>query len=184
MDRDKYFSLVNDKISNKNTIKHSLAVEAVMRALASHSGEDAEIWGLAGLLHDLDYEETAAASERHGLVTVEWLKDSDIPAEVFDIIKAHNADGLGIKLDTKAGKAIFAADPVTGLITASALMQPSKKLADLSTQSLIKKFKNKKFAAGASREHMLTCEGIGIPIEEFLDLSLKAMQGISDNLGL
>ena len=184
MTRDEALNLLNKKLVNKNLVKHSLAVEACMRALARHFCEDEEIWGMAGLLHDLDYEVTAEDWTKHGLVTEEWLKEYDLPKEIFDIIKAHNADGLGIRPKTKAEIAIFAVDPLTGLITACALMNPEKKINNIETKSVLKKFKNLKFAAGANRDHIATCEKLGLTLEQFIDISLKAMQGISDKLGL
>jgi len=184
INREHALKLLNEKLTNKNLVKHSLAVEAVMRDLADHFDEDRNIWGMAGLLHDLDYEATIDDWTKHGTVTGDWLKDFDIPEEIFDIIKAHNADALNIKCETTAEKAIYAVDPVTGLITAAALMIPSKKIKELTTHSVIKKFKNKKFAAGASREHIASCDSIGLSLEEFLNISLKAMQKIEKELGL
>jgi len=182
--REQALKLLNEKLTNKNLVKHSLAVEAVMRDLANHFDEDQNIWGTSGLLHDLDYEVTVDDWTKHGVITEEWLRKFDIPGEIFDIIKAHNADALGIECKTNAEKAIYAVDPVTGLITAAALMIPSKKINELTTHSVIKKFKNKKFAAGASREHIASCDSIGLSLEEFLDISLKAMQKTDKELGL
>ena len=184
MNKTEALDLLNLKLTNKNLVKHSLAVEAVMRALAKHFDEDEEIWGLAGLLHDLDYEVTAKDLAKHGVMTEEWLKEYDLPQEVFNIIKAHNAEALGIKPEIIAEKAIYAVDPLTGLITACALMNPEKKIANIETKSVLKKFKNLKFAAGASRDQIRTCESIGLTPEEFIDISLLAMKSIHSELGL
>ena len=184
MDRLQALEELDKHLKNKNLIRHSLAVEAVMRALAKHFDEDGEIWGMAGLLHDLDYEDTENDWTQHGVLTEQWLSEYDLSAETINIIKAHNADAIGITPETRAEKAIYAIDPLTGLITAAALMQPSRKIADLSPHSVLKKYKNKKFAAGASREHIATCENFGLPLEKFIEISLTAMQGICSELGL
>ena len=184
MKREEALKLLDQKLQNKNLIKHSLAVEAVMRTMAVKYDGDVEIWGLAGLLHDLDYEETASDWTKHGILTEEWLADYDLPAKVFAIIRAHNADGLGIKCNTIAENAIYAIDPITCLITAAALMNPERKISNLEASSVLKKFKNLKFAAGANREHIKSCEDFGLPLEEFIAISLKAMQGIDRELGL
>jgi predicted hydrolase (HD superfamily) len=136
------------------------------------------------LLHDLDYEATASDWTKHGVLAEEWLADYDLPPEIFAIIRAHNADGLGIECETIAEKAIYAVDPITGLITAAALMNPERKIGNLEAKSVLKKFKNFKFAAGANREHIKSCEDFGLPLEEFIAISLKAMQGIDTELGL
>jgi len=184
MNREEALKLLDNKIKNKNLIKHSLAVEAVMRALANHFGKDEEIWGLAGLLHDYDYEQTAENWTKHGIETEEELKDYGLPQEIFEIIKAHNSDALKTERKTTAEKAIFAVDPLTGLITACALMNPEKKIKNLELSSVMKKYKNLKFAAGANREFIKTCADIGLTLEEFIAISLKAMQSISTDLGL
>jgi len=171
-------------LTNKNLVKHSLAVEAVMRALAGHFSEDPELWGMAGLLHDLDYEVTKDDWTKHGLVAEEWLKGYDLPKEIFEIGQDHNAEAWGREPRSKAGWAIYATDPITGLITATALMNPEKKIRNVEAKSVLKKFKNLKFAAGANREHMKKCEEIGLTLEEFCDIALKAMQGINKELGL
>ena len=184
MNRAEALKLVQEKLLKKNLVKHSLAVEAVMIALAEHFKEDKEIWGLAGLLHDLDYEETAQNPEKHGLVTEEWLKGNELDPQIFNIIKAHNGEALNIEPKSKAEISIFAADPVTGLIIATALMNPEKKIKNVNPHSVLKKFKNLKFAAGANRENMKAIEKTGLSIPEFLELSLKAMQKIDNELEL
>ncbi|MCL5410626.1 MAG: HDIG domain-containing protein [Patescibacteria group bacterium] len=184
MTRDEALKLLNEKLENKNLIKHSLAVEVVMRALAKHFGEDAEVWGMAGLLHDLDYEETADDWKKHGVLVEEWLKDSNLPKEVFDIIKAHNSDILNISRNTLAEKAIFAVDPLTGLITAASYVMPDKKISLLKPKSVLKRFKTPAFAKGSNREYIQTCDDFGLTLEEFVDIALKAMQSIDKDLGL
>lgn len=184
MKREGAFKILNEKVKKENLIRHSLAVEAVMRALARHFGEDEEVWGLAGLLHDLDFEETENDWTKHGILIGEWLKDSDLPKEIFDIIKAHNSDILGTPRNTRAEKAIFAVDPLTGLITASALMMPDKKISLLKTKSVLKRFKVTGFAKGANREFIRSCIDFDMELPEFIDISLKAMQNVDSELGL
>ena len=181
MTREEAYELAKSRLKNRNLFKHVLAVEAVMRALARHFGEDEERWGLAGLLHDLDYEETKDDPERHTLVTAELLQNYDVDEEIVHAIKAHNNR---VPRESLMDKAIYAADPVTGLVVAAALMHPSKKLAGIDVPFILRRFKEKRFAAGANREQIRSCEEIGLSLEEFLDIALRAMQGISEDLGL
>lgn len=184
MDRDSAFKLLPENLKNKNLIKHCLALEAVMRKLASHFGGNEDTWGLAGLLHDLDYEETLSTPERHTLIAAERLKDSGVPEEIISVIKAHNSEALGIKRESKAEKAIYAADPLTGLIVAAALIHPNKKLNSIDTKFVLNRFKEGGFARGSNREQIKTCSELGLSLEEFVSLGLQAMQQISEELGL
>ena len=181
MDREQAFQLSKSKFSNKNLFKHVLAVEAVMRGLAEHFNQDVERWGLAGLLHDLDYEQTMNDPDRHTLVTEEILKEHHIDAEIITAIKCHNDKA---PRESLMGKAIYAADPVTGLIVAAALMHPDKKLKSIDVPFIIRRFKEKRFAAGADRDQIKTCQDFGLDLETFLAIALKAMQGIDQELGL
>jgi len=181
MDRQQAYQLAKSKFSNKNLFKHVLAVEAVMRGLAEHFGEDEEKWGLAGLLHDLDYEQTMNDPDQHTLITEEMLKDYRLDPEIIEAIKCHNDKAPRNKL---IGKAIFAADPVTGLIVAAALMHPDKKLRSIDVEFIMRRFKEKRFAAGANREQIKTCVDFGLSLDEFLGIALKSMQGIDKELGL
>lgn len=179
--RSEALALVEAHLKKRNLVKHVLAVEAIMRVLAPRFGGDPEVWGMAGLLHDLDYETTAEAPDRHGLVTIELLDGVDLPEEVGHAILAH-CDKAERK--SPVDKAIYAADPVTGLIVASALMHPSKRLADVDAAFVGKRFKEKRFAAGADRGAIASCRELGLDLHEFLEISLKAMQRISGELGL
>ena len=158
-----------------------LAVEAVMRELADHFNQDVETWGLAGLLHDLDYEETVNDPDRHTLVTEKLLDEYNLSDEIITAIKCHNNKA---PRDSLIGKAIYAADPVTGLIVAAALMHPDKKLKSLDVQFILRRFKEKRFAAGANRDQIKTCENLGLSLEQFLEISLQSMQNINKELGL
>ncbi len=190
MDRDEALQLVKEKIKTKNLIKHCLAVEACMRALAEKFGEDQEKWGLAGLLHDIDYEETKDNPEKHSLVGAGILEELGFDKEIVEAVKTHN-ERHGIAPETKMAKALFCVDPLTGLIVAATLVLPAspvggpnKKIADLTVQNVLNRFKEKGFARGANREIISKCSEINLTLEEFVNICLKAMQGISRNLGL
>jgi len=181
MNRDEAYKLAKSKFSNENLFKHVLAVEAVMRSLAEHFEQDVAKWGLAGLLHDLDYEETVNDPDQHTLITESILKELNIDEEIITAIKCHNDKA---PRDILIGKAIYAADPVTGLIVAAALMHPYRKLKSIDVPFIMRRFKEKRFAAGANREQIQTCQEFGLDLEQFLDIALKAMQGIDEELGL
>lgn len=181
MERSQAFLLVEDNITNANLRKHMLACEACMRALAARFGEDQEKWALAGLLHDLDYDQTAQDFSQHGRVTVEMLKDKGLSEEILHAILAHPGH---VEAVSKMDQALYAVDPTTGLLVAAALMHPSKKLSGVDVPFVMKRFKEKRFAAGANREQIQTCASLGLGLEEFLEICLKAMQGIAGELGL
>lgn len=183
MDRERAMVELKARLTNKNLIKHSLAVEAIMRGLASHFGEDAGDWGLAGLLHDIDYDQTADDPQKHSIVGAEILEGLGIDDAIVYAVKAHN-ECHGIKRNRKIDKALFSADPISGLITAGALILPSKKLADVSADFILRKMNEKNFAKGASREHIRMCDELGLTLEQFVDISLTAMKAISDELEL
>jgi len=172
---------VNEHLTKKHLIKHTLAVEVIMRAMAKRLGADEELFGLAGLLHDLDYEQTTASPERHGRVTVEMLHDLDVPDEVKDAILAHAGHR---ERNSLMDKAIYCIDPVTGLIVASALMHPSKSLGGIDPGFVGKRYKEKRFAAGANREAIASCSGLGLELHEFFSVSIEAMKSISRELEL
>jgi len=185
MTRDEALQLVRAKVANDNLVKHMLAAEAVMGALARRLGEEEERWRLAGLLHDLDAEETAEDMEVHGLHTLDMLREAglDDDDDVLRAIAAHNPAN-GSSVVSAMDRALFACDPLTGLITAAALIRPEKKLAMVAIKSLRKRFKEPSFAKGARREDILTCADLGLELEEFMAIGLEAMQEVSDDLGL
>lgn len=183
INREKALELVKDKIKNENLIKHCLAVEAVMKKLAHYFNEDEEKWAITGLLHDIDYEETKDNPEQHSLVGGEMLKEYDLDEDMIEAIKAHN-EIHGLPRNNKITKALFCADPTTGLIVASTLVFPSKKIADLKVENISNRYQEKSFAKGANREIIATCQELGLSLEKFFELSLQAMQEISDDLGL
>lgn len=183
MTRDEAFEFLKKHLKNKNLLKHCLAVEAIMRGVARHFGENEEEFGLAGLLHDIDYDSTADDLSRHSLVGSEILAQQGLSPEVVYAVKVHN-DAHGLERKSLLDKALYAADPVSGFIVAAALIRPEKKLAAVDVDFLLNRFKEKSFARGARREQMAACEEFGMSLSEFLELSLTSMQAIAPVLGL
>jgi hypothetical protein len=204
MNREQALEIINRNITNPQMVKHMLATEVVMRALAKRFGEDEERWGLAGLLHDADAE--IAASEEQELVAPKLTgagpapegKHSTMPAQGLLVpkltqnrldeesaaaIASHNPY-TGIKPKGRMGWALYAADPLTGLIVASALILPDKKLASLTTQSVLKRYAEGRFAKGANRQQIAASSELGLTLEEFVEIGLAAMKGIAGNIGL
>ncbi len=180
--RERALELVHEKLENVNLRKHVYAVEAVMRALAKQQGADEEVWGLTGLLHDLDYEETKDDFPRHTYITRELLEtEGGVSEEMLNAIHAHAGF---VARNTPMEKAIYCGDPVTGFIVACALMHPEKKIAAMDVDFMLRRFKEKRFAAGADREQIKTCSELGLELDEFLALSRDAMASISGELGL
>ncbi|MGE5448508.1 MAG: HD domain-containing protein [Bacteroidales bacterium] len=164
-------------------IKHCLASGAVLRALALRLNKDQEEWALAGLLHDIDVEITQGDPMKHGPYAAGMLDDM-LSAEAIDAIVMHNEMATGKERTTVFQHALAAGETITGLIMAIALVYPDKKLSSVKTKSITKRMKEKAFAASVKRENIMECELIGIPIQEFAELSLTAMQEISNELGL
>ncbi len=183
MTREEAYGSVRDNVKSENSVKHMLATEAIMQALAERLGEDKEEWGLAGLLHDIDMELTGDDMSRHGKTGSDMVREMGASEAVTHAILAHN-EALDVPQETRLDKALFCTDPLTGLITAAALVRPDKKLASVEAKSVRKRFKEKSFAAGANREQIATCTELGIELDEFIELGLKAMQGIAGELGL
>ena len=183
MTRKEVLDSINENVENKNLVKHMLATEAIMRALARRLGEDEEEWGLTGLLHDIDVELTGGDMSSHSKLGADLAKELGASEAMTHAILCHN-EAHGVPRETKLDKALFCVDPLTGLITAAALVRPNKKLAGLEAKSVLKRFKEKSFAAGANREQIALCSEIGLELGEFVELGLKAMQEISSDLGL
>lgn len=183
MDRDRAYAELRARLETKNLIKHSLAVEAIMRKLASYFQEDIELWGLAGLLHDIDYDKAGSDPEKHGIIGAEILDGLNVDHTVIYAVKAHNPQ-TGVERRRRIDKALYCADPLSGLITACALILPDKKLEGVTTEFVLKKFNEKAFARGANREQIMTCEEIGLSLEKFIELGLEAMKEIHEELGL
>lgn len=181
MNRQEAHDLVLEMVSEPNLRNHMLATEAVMRALALKFDQDPDYWGLAGLVHDLDYDETVDDFPRHGYVTSDILREKGVSEEILNAVVAHAGHRERVSM---LDKALYCADPVTGLVTAAAMIRPEKKLEPVKLKSLKKRFKEKQFARGADRDQIRSCEDLGMELEEFLELSLEAMKGIAEEIGL
>ena len=187
MTRDEAYKLVNDWTANKNLVKHMLAVEAQMRALAKHFGEDEDLWGIAGLVHDADYEKVAEDLQKHSLVTIKELEKRGADQQIIGAVTAHvykwNKDAPEPKNNMEWS--LYTCDELSGFIIACALVRPDKKLSSLTVESVIKKWPQKSFAAGVHRDQIEMCEEkLGIKLNDFVEICLKALQDISDELGL
>lgn len=182
MKREEAIALIREHVKKKNLVKHMIATGACMKEIARVLGEDEDRWELAGILHDLDYEVTYDKPEEHAKVTVKMLEEMGFnDREILDAILAHAGKKERV---TPMEKAIYAIDPTTGFIVACALMHPSKSLAGLDLSFMLRRFKEKRFAEGANREQIKSIEELGISLEEFLELCLKAMRSVSKELGL
>jgi predicted hydrolase (HD superfamily) len=203
MDREQALGIVKQNITSPQMVNHMLATEAVMRALARRFGEDEDRWGLAGLLHDADAEIAVSAGQesvvpkskgdgpasgKHGTMPAQGLlvpklTQNALDEEIAGAIASHNPY-TGIKPKGPMGWALYAADPLTGLIVASALVLPDKKLAGLTPESVLKRFGEARFAKGANRVQIAACSELGLKLEEFIELGLAAMKRIAGDLGL
>ena len=183
MNRDEAYTIVTEYVKNPNLIKHMLAVEAAMRFYARKYGEDEEKWAVAGLLHDFDWE-IHPTMEEHPQAGEPILREKGVSDEIIHAVLSH-ANHTGVSRETLMEKALFACDEVTGLITAVALVRPSKALYDLKVKSVKKKWKDKSFAAGASREEMEQgAEELGIDLWEHVGNVIQAMDAIAEDLDL
>ncbi len=181
--RSEALNFLDANIQSVNMRKHCLAAESVMRVIARHLGKDEDEWGLAGLLHDIDVEITNADPYTHGPYAEKML-EGKLSAEAIDAIVMHNEVATGKERVSEFQHALAAGETITGLITATTLVYPDKKLASVKAKSITKRMKQKAFAASVKRENIMECEKIGIPINEFAQLALTAMKEISDDLGL
>jgi predicted hydrolase (HD superfamily) len=182
--RDIAINLLHQYVKNEKMIFHCLASEAVMKGLAQHLGEDEGKWGLAGLLHDLDVETTNAEPMVHGTQTEILLKDYDVDPEILDAIRMHNEVSAGKERSTKFQHALAAGETITGLIFATTYVYPDRKLTSVKPKSVVKRMKEKMFAASVKRENILECEKIGIPIDEFAAIAIQSMLPIAGSIGL
>lgn len=185
--RQKALSILKSHIKNKNLYRHCLTVETAMRTLAYHFNADADRWGLAGLLHDADWEETKDDPVRHTRKTVEWLKEAGFAdRELFTTILSHNYVHNGEAAPKNIMEwSLYISDDLTGLIVATTLVMPGKKLAAVASADVLKKFGSRSFAAAVNREHIMLCvTKLQISLDKFIGLVLKAMQEIAVELGL
>lgn len=184
MKRDEALKLVNEWTENKNLVKHMLAVEAQMRSLAKHFGENEDEWGVAGLIHDADYDKWP---KEHPQKTLDWLKEHEGPEWLYNAVKRHawGYNDFTEEPQTKLDWALYTCDELSGFIIACALVRPEKKLAAVELSSILKKWPQKAFAKGVHREQIELCdEKLGIKLNDFIQLCLSALQGISEELGL
>ncbi|MBP7461691.1 MAG: HDIG domain-containing protein [Candidatus Delongbacteria bacterium] len=182
--RDQALQLLHDYIKSEGMIRHCLATEAVMRELAGYFGEDQDFWGLTGLVHDLDIELTQADLSIHTLETEKILRSAGIHEEAIEAIKMHNEAVGGKERTDRFHIALAAGETITGLIMATALVYPDRKLTSVKSKSVVKRMKEKAFAAGVNRETIRECEKIGIPLDQFAERCLNAMLPIAGQLGL
>ena len=184
MIREQAFNLLKENLQNQNLIKHCLAAEAIMKALALHFNEDVEKWGIAGILHDIDYEKVKNDLSQHSLMGAQILKDLGAQEDICQAVKVHN-EAHGIEPKSLLDKALYVTDPLTGLIVAATLVLPSKKIADLTAENILNRFKEKAFARGANRDIIKKCENLlNLKLDEFIEIGLRAMQSISQDLNL
>jgi putative nucleotidyltransferase with HDIG domain len=183
LDRDAAWQLLTTHTTKENLLKHALAVEAAMKGYARHFDEDEELWGITGLLHDIDYEKHPNMEE-HPLAGVEILKENGYPEILVQAVLAH-APHTGALRETTLAKALFAVDELTGFIVAVALVRPSKSIADVKIKSVTKKFKDRSFAALVNREDIIEgAEDLGMEVNDHVGVVLEAMKGIAGQLGL
>jgi len=182
--RENAIQLLLKYVQNDKMIAHSLSSEAVMRGLARKLGRDEEKWAMAGLLHDLDVEVTHADPTVHGTQTEVLLKDFDIDPVILDAIRMHNECSSGKTRSTELQHALACGETITGLIFATTYVYPDKKLVSVKPKSVVKRMKEKAFAASVSRENIMECEKIGIPLPEFAALAIESMLPIAEELGL
>ena len=174
---------VEARVANEHLRRHMLACEAIMRALALRFDEDPETWGLAGLAHDLDSEETEADFTRHGVEAALALEELGAPADVIHAVAAHNP-ATGVASDSRMDVALIVADQMSGLVTAAALIRPEKELAGVQLRSLRKRYREGAFARGVDRGAIARCAELGLELDDALAVGLGAMQGIAADLGL
>jgi len=183
MDRALALAFLHDKLASETLRKHSLASEAIMRRLAVHFGEDPDVWGLAGLLHDADLESIADDMTRHGVTTATWLQARGFPEPFLAAIRAHNGDVLGCEPEGLLAIALTAGESISGLISAAALIHPTRTVAAVKASSLRKRMKEKRFAANVDRARIAYHEKLGLSFEEFAELALDGMRQVAAELG-
>lgn len=187
INREFALKILKANLKNQNLFRHCLAAEAAMKALARRFREDEEKWGLVGLLHDGDWEKTKDNPAMHTKQMVEWLKKAgEERKELLQAILSHNYVHTGDNPpETPLEWAIYTCDELTGLIVACALVMPDKKLSSVTVETVLKKFHVKSFAAAVNREQIKHCEEkLEIPLSQFIEIILEAMQGIAEDLGL
>ncbi len=185
MERKEALGLLKTHVKNDKMIAHCLASEAVMRALANRLGEDPDHWGLAGLLHDVDVEITGADPRVHAMEGARMLEAKGLPPDLVEAIMLHNEHAAHGQIRHKAlHHALAAGETITGLITATALVYPDRKVASVKPKSIVKRMKEKAFAASVNRDTIMECEKLGLSLQEFVEISLTAMKEVGPEIGL
>jgi uncharacterized protein len=182
--REQALELLKNYIKNERMIAHSIASEAVLRALALKLGKDLDKWGQAGLLHDIDVEITNADPLIHGPAGARMLAEMGIDEDIVDAIAMHNEVAAGKERTTEFQFALAAGETITGLITATTYVYPDRRVASVKPKSVVKRMKEKAFAASVKRENILECEKIGISMDDFAILAIGAMAAIAEEIGL
>ena len=177
-------AILKKHVTNEKMIVHSLASEAVMRALARRLGRDEERWGLAGLLHDVDVEVTNAEPTVHATRATELLEELELDDDVLDAIRMHNEEAAGAERTTEFQHALAAGETITGLIYATTLVYPDKKIENIKYKSVAKRMKQSAFAASVKRENIMECEKVGLQLDEFIRISVDALREIHEEIGL
>ncbi len=180
--REQALELLHAHTTEAFLVQHALASEAILEALAAHLGQDVSLWGMTGLLHDVDYAKTAETPEKHGLMACDMLADK-MPEEALAAIRAHNGEMNGHMPVTQLDYALRCGESVTGLIVTAALVRPTG-IVGMEAKSLKKKMKDKAFAASVSRENIRQCEELGLDLDSFLKLSIAAMADKAKELHL
>jgi uncharacterized protein len=176
-------ALTAELVASDHLRRHMLATEAIMHALALRLDGDPDEWALAGLGHDLDVEQTENDFTRHGQIAADLLRERGAGEAVSHAVAAHNPM-TGVAADDTMSIALIAADQLSGLITAAALVRPDKSLLGVQAKSVRKRFKETAFARGVERESIRRCEELGVPLDEFIEMGLAAMQDAASDLGL
>lgn len=183
MNRSEALAIVREYVKNENLIRHMLSVEAAMRYYAEKMSQEVETWGLTGLLHDFDWE-IHPTLEQHPQEGAPILRERRVPEEIVHAILSH-ADHTGVPRQSTMEKALYACDEITGLVTAVALVRPSRSLHDLTSASVKKKWKDRAFAAGANREEIAAATNeFGMDLWEHVDHVILAMRRIAGELAL
>ena len=179
--RDETLKLIKKHVKNRNLVNHMIAVSAIMKRMAEHFNEDPALWEAVGMLHDIDYERTSDDFSRHGLVSAEFVANL-LPEEGLQAIRSHN-EMTGVKAESRMEIGLLAADALSGMIVAGALVRPTR-LDGMKPSSIRRRMKDKSFARRVSRENIMRCEEIGIPINDFFAMGIEAMQSVSKEIGL
>ena len=179
--REECIELVKQNVKNRNLVNHMIAVGAIMRGIAERFGEDPDLWEAVGILHDVDYETFGDDFSKHGAISADMVQDL-LPEDAVNAVRRHNPL-TGHEPETRFDISLLAADGISGMIVANALVRPTK-LDGMKPKSIRGRMKDKSFARQVSRENIMRCEEIGLPFSEFTQIAVKAMQSVADEIGL